>query len=326
MLGHSYGGAVIADAGVRPGVRHLVYLSAFPLAEGEACTSRGDRTRRMYRRHLARRDVQNLGHAMVQHDDGTSTTDPRRRPRVRSTPTSTTRRSTRASARLTPQLNASLVRGAARPSPGGTRPSTYVVCADDQGVHPELQRIMATPLHRAGRVAGRPFAVRQPAGARRRAARRPRPPDRTERSGARSGAGLLPYCIVAGSMSLGYGSIYTFSPTCGTATGSPGPSSAHRRRGLPRRLRRPAALARLTDRGHGRCSCRADPARRSGDDRRARWPPSSGRSSWLGSCSASAAARSDPRSGASSSPATPRRWRQPGRLAAFDVAGFVSVR
>ena len=36
LLGHSYGGAVITEAGVHPAVRHLVYLCAFALDEGES--------------------------------------------------------------------------------------------------------------------------------------------------------------------------------------------------------------------------------------------------------------------------------------------------
>jgi pimeloyl-ACP methyl ester carboxylesterase len=36
LVGHSYGGAVITDAGDHPGVEHLVYLSAFALDEGES--------------------------------------------------------------------------------------------------------------------------------------------------------------------------------------------------------------------------------------------------------------------------------------------------
>ena len=37
LLGHSYGGAVITEAGTHPAVRHLVYLCAFALDAGESC-------------------------------------------------------------------------------------------------------------------------------------------------------------------------------------------------------------------------------------------------------------------------------------------------
>src|SRR5438874_2230227 len=36
LLGHSYGGAVITDAGTHPSVRHLVYLCALALDAGES--------------------------------------------------------------------------------------------------------------------------------------------------------------------------------------------------------------------------------------------------------------------------------------------------
>jgi pimeloyl-ACP methyl ester carboxylesterase len=36
LVGHSYGGAVITDAGAHPNVDHLVYITAFALDEGES--------------------------------------------------------------------------------------------------------------------------------------------------------------------------------------------------------------------------------------------------------------------------------------------------
>jgi pimeloyl-ACP methyl ester carboxylesterase len=36
LVGHSYGGAVITDAGVHPSVEHLVYITAFALDAGES--------------------------------------------------------------------------------------------------------------------------------------------------------------------------------------------------------------------------------------------------------------------------------------------------
>jgi predicted alpha/beta hydrolase len=35
-VGHSYGGAVITEAGAHPQVAHLLYLAAFPLSDGES--------------------------------------------------------------------------------------------------------------------------------------------------------------------------------------------------------------------------------------------------------------------------------------------------
>ena len=139
LLGHSYGGAVITDAGVHPAVRHLVYLCAFALTEDEACVSAA--TGAPGANAISHEGRPNLGHAMVQHDDGTSTLT---RDGARECLYADVDDETFdwAYARLTPQLNASLA-AVPRAIAWRTRPSTYVVCANDQGVHPDLQRIMA---------------------------------------------------------------------------------------------------------------------------------------------------------------------------------------
>jgi pimeloyl-ACP methyl ester carboxylesterase len=139
LLGHSYGGAVITEAGVHPAVRHLVYLCAFALDDGEACTRAAtDEAAAVSISHEGR---PSLGAAMIYHDDGTSTL---------------TRDGARAClyhdvdddtfdwayAHLGPQRSDTL--GAVpRAIAWRTTPSTYVVCTEDQGVHPDLQRIMA---------------------------------------------------------------------------------------------------------------------------------------------------------------------------------------
>ena len=139
LLGHSYGGAVITDAGDHPAVRHLVYLCAFALSEGESCMSAA--VGAPGADAISHEGRPNLGHAMVQHDDGTSTLT---RDGARECLYADVDDATFdwAYARLTPQLNASL---GAEPQQIAwrKRPSTYVVCTHDQGVHPELQRIMA---------------------------------------------------------------------------------------------------------------------------------------------------------------------------------------
>src|SRR5580700_5584182 len=40
LVGHSYGGSVITEAGNHPEVRALVYIAAFALDEGELCDDR----------------------------------------------------------------------------------------------------------------------------------------------------------------------------------------------------------------------------------------------------------------------------------------------
>lgn len=139
LLGHSYGGAVITAAGAHPSVRRLVYLCAFALAPGESCVSAAAAEPGIDA--ISHDGRPNLGHAMVSHDDGSSTL---------------TREGARAClyadaddatfewafTRLGPHRNESL---AAIPGEIAWRskPSTYVVCTEDQGVHPDLQRIMA---------------------------------------------------------------------------------------------------------------------------------------------------------------------------------------
>src|SRR5580704_5768886 len=39
LVGHSYGGSVITEAGNHPNVKALVYIAAFALDEGESCAS-----------------------------------------------------------------------------------------------------------------------------------------------------------------------------------------------------------------------------------------------------------------------------------------------
>ena len=134
LVGHSYGGAVITAAGSHEHVQHLVYLAAFQLAEGESVG-----------RTLPELDVPatRLGEALRFSADGDEV-------------------------RLDPVLGAQLLyndvpadsaaahiarcRPVHRPVFAGVpdaiawraTPSTYVVCADDLAVHPDLQRAMAT--------------------------------------------------------------------------------------------------------------------------------------------------------------------------------------
>jgi pimeloyl-ACP methyl ester carboxylesterase len=139
LLGHSYGGAVITAAGAHPAVRYLVYLCAFVLDDGESCMNGATATPGVDA--ISHEGRPNLGDAMVQHADGTSTLT---RPGARECLYADVDDETFAWAyeQLTPQLNETL---AAVPHEIAwkSRPSTYVVCTEDQGVHPGLQRIMA---------------------------------------------------------------------------------------------------------------------------------------------------------------------------------------
>lgn len=135
LVGHSYGGMVITEAGVHPAVEHLVYLAAFAVDEGETpiglvLDHDGDETE--------------LGPAIVMHDDDTNTLDPAL---VGSamygdcSPVDVDR----AISLLRPQGGQTL----AQPVDAvawRTRPSTYVVCGADRGVPPSLQRELAARL------------------------------------------------------------------------------------------------------------------------------------------------------------------------------------
>ncbi len=139
LLGHSYGGAVITDAGVHPAVRHLVYLCAFALDKGESSARAAvDEPDAASISHAGR---PNLGHTMVTSDEGTSTLT---REGARACLYADVDDATFAWAfpRLGPHRNDAL---GASPHEIAWRvkPSTYVVCTEDQGVHPDLQRIMA---------------------------------------------------------------------------------------------------------------------------------------------------------------------------------------
>ena len=74
LLGHSYGGAVITEAGVHPAVRHLVYLSAFALDAGESCMAAAvDESAAL---NISYDGQPNLADAFVWNDDGTITLKP----------------------------------------------------------------------------------------------------------------------------------------------------------------------------------------------------------------------------------------------------------
>jgi len=138
-VGHSYGGAVISEAAVRVArasagpVRHLVYLTAFALDEGESIGS--------LLGSLPRVSVA-LSAAITPRDDGTSVLEPgAAAPALYgSCPPAVVAASV---ARLSPQPMITFgqsVTGAAR----NGMPSTYVVCTEDRAIAVEHQQAMAT--------------------------------------------------------------------------------------------------------------------------------------------------------------------------------------
>jgi pimeloyl-ACP methyl ester carboxylesterase len=134
LVGHSYGGAVITEAGDAPNVTHLVYLSAFVLDAGETVN---------HQEGVGEHEPSDLftPGAIEFRDDGTTMIDLEIAPRAfyHDCDDATVRE---AVAQLQPQATATLT-GKVTHAPWKTTPSTYIVCADDRAIVPSLQRWMA---------------------------------------------------------------------------------------------------------------------------------------------------------------------------------------
>ena len=138
LLGHSYGGAVVTDTGAQPSARHLVYLRVRNRRERVLWQRGFGGTRRGF--DLPR------GSPQPRCRDGA----PRRRDvdshvgrRTRLPLRGRRRRHVRLGVRAAPSTARRLPVATPQEIVWRTKPSTYVVCAEDQGVHPDLQRIMA---------------------------------------------------------------------------------------------------------------------------------------------------------------------------------------
>lgn len=139
LVGHSYGGAVITEAGAHRDVDHLVYLASFPLRAGESCVACA--TAEADAAGIDWEGRPNLGAGFVVDAERRITLDPEV-----------------AASCLYNDCDAETVSWALRridahpsanleQSPAAVawqdKPSTYVVCDDDAAVHPDLQRIVA---------------------------------------------------------------------------------------------------------------------------------------------------------------------------------------
>jgi len=132
LVGHSYGGAVITESGVHPAVAHLVYLTAFALEVGESPAAN----------ELTGGEVRTVLDGAMQFGDGVLTLEPELaieafyhdcEPAV----------ARAAVDRLRPQsLNA--LQGKVTVTAWREKPATYVVCTDDRGLTPALQRSNAS--------------------------------------------------------------------------------------------------------------------------------------------------------------------------------------
>jgi pimeloyl-ACP methyl ester carboxylesterase len=137
LVGHSYGGAVITEAGAHPSVAHLVYLAALALDGDETLSSAGGE-------EAARRvahETPNLGDFLVDRGDGTFGLAPEAvGPYLYGDCDDAT--VAWASSRLRPQPAAVFGQSPAAVA-WREKPSTYVVCRADRAVPPDLQRLLA---------------------------------------------------------------------------------------------------------------------------------------------------------------------------------------
>ncbi|MCU1655865.1 MAG: putative hydrolase [Pseudonocardiales bacterium] len=133
LVGHSYGGAVITASGLHPAVSQLVYLAGFALDEGESVS-----------RPLPHLGVPltRLREALRFSDDGRAVTIDDESARELMYPQAPAGLADAAIRRHRPVCRALFstpVEGAA----WRHLASTYVVCAEDRTVAPQLQRAMA---------------------------------------------------------------------------------------------------------------------------------------------------------------------------------------
>lgn len=139
LVGHSYGDVVITGAGLHPRVSDLVYLALFNLDEKESAMSVAmAESARAAIDYSDRPDA--LAHTHVA-EDGTSSIDAEGA-RTLFYNDCSDEVANWAASRLGPHCMASLSQ-----TPDAVawrhRPSTYAVCALDNIVHPDLQRILA---------------------------------------------------------------------------------------------------------------------------------------------------------------------------------------
>jgi pimeloyl-ACP methyl ester carboxylesterase len=139
LVGHSYGGAVITEAGIHPSVRRLVYLAAFALDADETCGNAANPAFKAAGYSHAGRP--NLGHAFVPDEAGNATLDPAQVPVLFYGDCDQATIDW-----AMPQLGAHPLANL-RQEPAAvawrTKPSTYAISTDDMAVHPGLQHIMA---------------------------------------------------------------------------------------------------------------------------------------------------------------------------------------
>jgi pimeloyl-ACP methyl ester carboxylesterase len=139
LVGHSYGGVVVTEAGVHPQVRHVVYLAALNVDAGEtAGTAAAGDPEAESLDHSSRPQMRSFLHRL---EDGSWRMNPDGAGLLLYNDCDAESVAWAAS-RLTPQRMENMAQ-----SPTAVawrdRPSTYIVCSHDNILHPGLQRILA---------------------------------------------------------------------------------------------------------------------------------------------------------------------------------------
>jgi pimeloyl-ACP methyl ester carboxylesterase len=139
LMGHSYGGAVITDAGDHPAVSHLVYLCALAIDGDESCMTAA--TQGFEAAAISQEGRPDLSAGMVAGPDGTTTVEASAAAACLYNDCDESTAAW-ATARLGPQPLVTLQQ-TPRAVAWSSKPSTYVVCTDDLTIPPELQRLLA---------------------------------------------------------------------------------------------------------------------------------------------------------------------------------------
>jgi pimeloyl-ACP methyl ester carboxylesterase len=139
LVGHSYGGAVITEAGDHRAVQHLLYVSAMALDETETCA--GAAAAGAAAAKASQEDVPDLAAGFISDGRGSVALNPSVAAEClyADCDPATVKW---ALARLGPQPVASL-RQTPSTAAWRSKPSTYVVCTRDLVVPPGLQRVFA---------------------------------------------------------------------------------------------------------------------------------------------------------------------------------------
>jgi pimeloyl-ACP methyl ester carboxylesterase len=139
LVGHSYGGAVITEAGDHPMVDQLVFIAAMVLDAGESCMDAATEESATAGIDWAGRP--NLGEGFIVASDNTVHLDPHVAAQC------LYNGCTASAAQWALDRLGSHPLGNLQQVPSGiawrTKPSTFVVCTEDLGVHPDLQRVFA---------------------------------------------------------------------------------------------------------------------------------------------------------------------------------------